>query len=262
MITGDVGEGSSHPESFEHEKSQEILREIIREFGKDVGKELGKTVSLKDLVKAFKPDIINGIVKHYVETLIRDAQSCRTSYCVAMKLSSMYSQLDDIGEIIEIQPNELLKRILFDPSVINVACGWPIDSILSELDLVQFTNLRQAKSIISNWLQIVNSTGPCVEKKEVPVSVSSITHRTPPTTIISQSKPPTENETIASFTNTTSISSVNTTSTAETTSTIEVKREGLGQSQHKEGTSDRDYIVTLIGVLIGLILILLSLVIP
>lgn len=69
MSTGEDGEGSSHPESFEQEKSREILKEIIREFGKDVGKELGKTVFLKDLANAFKPDIINGIVKEYVKTL-------------------------------------------------------------------------------------------------------------------------------------------------------------------------------------------------
>lgn len=267
MISENGAKSSPHHESLEREDSQEILKEIIRKLGKDVGKELGKTVSLKDLVKALKPDIVNGIIKYYVEMLVRDAQSCRTSYCVAMKLSSIYSQLGDICEIIETQPNDLFEKILFDPDVINAARNWPIDSVLTELDLVQFANLRQVKGTISNWIQKVNKTEPRVEMKEIPVGIGPTTQRSSSAKITSQSKESTPSSAMVSPTSITSTSTtptppVSTSSTAKATNTSEVKREDSASLHLKQPISSRDYIIVLIGILIGLTLILMSQLIP
>lgn len=222
---------------LESKDVQEFLLRIIKEYGKDIGKELGRTLSTKELVSQVKPKLIESLVKYYSNILIEEAKYCRTSYCLAMKLSSIYSQIRDLKELLDHDPNSMLQSVLFNDIVLSRATTWPIDFVIEEIEKPQFANLKDVEKTILRWLiEVEKRRKPFTKKEEhiaIPVSVSTMVRS-------SESKEP---------------------GTEVKEGQIKVREE---LSQRVTSCKDQGGKITLliIGVIVGLFLIILGLLMP
>jgi len=107
---------------------------------------LGKDLHVKDLIDdRLKEDLIEKYAKELVNGI---NMSCQTSYCIAMKMSTLLSKLKDSSDLLNWNPYKVFRKILFSPLVLNNAVSWALDDLSEEIDKPHFKSLWVIKPVI------------------------------------------------------------------------------------------------------------------
>lgn len=144
------------------ETKTENITQIFEKFGinKDqmnyiLKQYLGKDLSIKDFITE---DIRLKLLKEYARDFAKyTTNNCITSYCVAIKLSSLWIKIKDLSEIMEWNPKKAMEIILFSDEVQEKAVKWPLDDIELVIEKPQFKDLWKIKEIIIDWANQVKS---------------------------------------------------------------------------------------------------------
>ena len=125
---------------------------------------VGGEGSGNDDLRAFEDAVVGRILRRLKEKLIMGLYGCRSSYCIAVRLDSLYFSLRSLVSDLKINRSaeELFCSIIMDKDVVNVAAclGIPSDKIdiLGELvdrHPVQLSKLFNVVGCIAKWERIV-----------------------------------------------------------------------------------------------------------
>jgi len=130
--------------------------------------DLSKETKVADEIRRYLVSRTRDIARIHAQILARDLKSCRSAYCVAMKIDSLYTVLSDMNRDIElgIDTKRLLEQILRDPSVVKVASGIPDITQLPQVieGRVQFKLLQAVNDIINSWIE--QDVKPAMSRRE------------------------------------------------------------------------------------------------
>jgi len=111
----------------------------------------GEGPGLRDLLRARR----RSVLEMYAERLVEAAGLCHSSYCVAVKLSTLASDLAEVAEYAGWDAGEALREVLMSERVLEAACSWPLAGLVEEAGRPQFRRLRPHLVLIAEWLGAV-----------------------------------------------------------------------------------------------------------
>ncbi len=94
----------------------------------------------------------------YAERLVEAASICYTSYCVAMKLSTLVTSLAEVAGYAGWDAGEALREVLMSAKVVSAACSWPLSGLPEEVWRPQFRVLRPYAAVLAEWLHVVRQS--------------------------------------------------------------------------------------------------------
>lgn len=134
------------------------LRELLREMGIETPVSPRAPLGPEE-VKRLATAVLDMVVSDEASRLASSLELCKSAYCAAIKISSLYSYLSslvkDLG--VEQEPGDLLARILNDYRVVEAASKISDIILLPYLasNDVRFKSLRPVADILENWIRYV-----------------------------------------------------------------------------------------------------------